>query len=81
MAKRRRGVYERRKASRGPRGHTGKAGPKGEPGAWPAEAYDLLQAQMDAIRQEVSQLRERMDQLTETLAQADLVAKSKLMRG
>jgi hypothetical protein len=80
MAKRR-PQYERRKAGRGPRGRTGKTGPRGEPGAWPAEAYDLLQAQMDLLRRELSQLGERVDQLTETLAQANHVAKSKLRRG
>lgn len=62
-------VWKREKsAHRGPRGLRGLAGPegpKGEPGAWPAEAYDLLQSQMDDLRREVKRLSERVDQLSE----------------
>ena len=51
--------------SRGPRGRTGLRGPKGDVGAWPAEAFDLLMARLEALQEQLDDVKGRLAELEE----------------
>ena len=51
------------------RGKVGPPGPKGDPGAWPSAAYDALEEQIMALRNDLEDLRATVAALQENAAQ------------